>query len=101
MTMAAGAGLLKPFLSLAALVPDLCGIAPVLPRYRQQRGNGLPQKLGLELGSRVAFFLAIHWRFPLVQVLRQSLNGNRGLELGLIRGLVSFSGLFLVRTLGV
>ncbi len=99
MTMAAAAGLLEPLLSLAALVPDLCGTAPV--GLRQQRGNGLPQRLGLELGGRVVLFLDVRWRFLWVQALRQRLSGSRGLDLGLIRGLVSFSGLLLRCVLGV
>lgn len=48
MTVAAGAVLL---LSLTALIFGLS------LTFRQQRGNGLPQKLGLALGDRAALFL--------------------------------------------
>lgn len=93
MTVAAGAGLLKPLLSLADLVPGPSGGAPV--GLRHQRGNGLPQRLCLELGLRVALFLVIHRSF------RHSLIWSRGLELGLIGGLVCSLGLLLLWMLAV
>lgn len=54
-------------LGLAALVPGLGGVAAL--GRGQQRGNGPPQRFGLDLGSRVVLILNVHQLLPLIGVL--------------------------------
>lgn len=60
MTVAVGASLMELLFSLTALISGLA------VGFRQQRGDWLPQRFGLDLGGRVALFLDTYFRFLLV-----------------------------------
>lgn len=85
MAVVIGRGRLTLLLGLAALVPGLCAGAPV--GFGQQRGNGLPQRLGLRLGRSVALFLGLQRSFLVLAVFRQASSGRRILNKDLISSL--------------